>query len=790
MLFAKRMRTAVWVCLALICRAGLTHAAAPGNEPLLLVQNGTARAVILTPAAPSKMEQYAAEYLARGLHRISGGTFPVVTEANAGPPPYSGPVISLGRTALAGDLPMQGPAWKQRSPEAFRLLRRDTALIICGNQAGEFGDYGTLWGVYAFLERQGLGSYLHYPLGEVVPDRPTLTVTELDLTDAPWFRMRGGGSALAQLQRYDPGGDLVQYLPDGRDGELVTGVRSGTRKVEFYHMYQYLITPEVRQAHPDWFEHTHNPRYGPQPSAAANPGQGGSEAGICLSNPGLRDFFVEHFRARFRQDPDLYAATICPDDYLLGDRCSCADCQRLMNLSAPPTYTVRSPRSSSDLQIDFVNAIAAALEPEFPDRKLVTYAYLDYMDAPTVTRVHPNVIIMIAPLDVPDELHPGLDRIVKGWRRMGAQTLYWYGYILGRPPVPSLLGEWFRKYRDWGIDGVYLEFTPGIAAFTALNSWLYRKLMWNPAANVQDLVDEFCTQLFGPELGSLMRRLFLAWELRPPFADEDAAALLTEIRTRAAAAESPIPERTRLFTLAYEIWNASHAVDDALKRNDDARAAAVAARAVAAAEELRREFPGWALNQNVAGWNCVGWCELQAALPALEKLASSPVPEPQRELPLPGPVRCLTGNADIPAANRVSTNVRVPNLDAEDAAKLFDGKFESGKNSLSRQGPLLTVDLDLGRPLQLDRVEICNGTTRGHSCLVLTETVPIYVDIQVSTDGAEYRTVDRVLPRTLPGFVSSRTLLVTARYLRLVAASLNYRFQLDEVRVWGRATED
>ena len=60
---------------------------------------------------------------------------------------------------------------------------------------------------------------------------------------------------------------------------------------------------------------------------------------------------------------------------------------------------------------------------------------------------------------------------------MGAQKLYWYGYILTRPPIPHLMGAWFRNYKRLGIDGVYLEFTHGVGAFTALNGWLYSKLM-------------------------------------------------------------------------------------------------------------------------------------------------------------------------------------------------------------------------------------------------------------------------------------------------------------------------
>lgn len=752
--------------------------------PLVLADKGSAKAFILSPATPSTVEKYAAEYMARTLTRITGGKFTIVKEESG--TKYDQPVISIGRTALAKDLQIQGPDWKRNNPEAFRIVRHNNALVICGNPKSNISDQGALWGVHAFLGMQGVGSYLPDPLGDVIPEKPTLTVDEIDFTDAPAFEMRGGCDTVAGgLKRYESNGDLVDYLPEGQNGELARGFsvnRAGTsRKNDFYHMWQYLITPQVRKEHPEWFEKTHNPLYGPSP--------GGIETGICLTNPGIRNLFVEHFRARFRQDPDLYAATICPDDYSVGDRCSCPDCQRLMALSAPPTFTDDSPRSSSDLLIDFVNAVAKGLEKEFPDRKLITYAYVDYIDPPTKTRVHPNVIIMIAPLRSPDELNPALDDIVRGWRHMGAQKIYWYGYVLSRPPVPYLMGEWFHKYKDLGIDGVYLEFSPGIAAFSALNSWIYCKLMWNPDADVGKLIDEYCNGLFGPEIGPLMQRLFVAWEVNPPFAGEDVPRLLSAAEKMAGEPTSIISRRVRLFKLAYEIWRSSYELDEALKIDDIPKAHAVVKAGLEAAESLRQEYPGWALNQNVALLNRSGWCEYAASvLPALETLMNSEIAKPLPEAPLPDPALCLTGNADLPQSERIDTGVTVPSLGGKEGKKLFDGKIEGLEQIVGSGGPVWTIDLDLQKEYQIESVEVCTGMTRGASNLMRFQTVPIFIEIQVSNDGKDFRPVDRILPRTLRGYVRSDNLLVTARYVRLITASLNYLHEIDEVRVWGRPT--
>ena len=157
----------VLICLTSLALATGARAA---EGPLVLAENGAAKAVILTPTDPSSLEKFAAEAMASCLNRITGGTFPIVKDTSAPDAGRGQAVISIGRTTLAKDLPMRGPVWKRDNPEAFRIVRRGGALIICGNQKADLCEQGTLWGVYAFLEMQGVGSYLPDPLGEVFPE--------------------------------------------------------------------------------------------------------------------------------------------------------------------------------------------------------------------------------------------------------------------------------------------------------------------------------------------------------------------------------------------------------------------------------------------------------------------------------------------------------------------------------------------------------------------------------------------------------------------------------------------
>jgi hypothetical protein len=777
-----RHRRPIVCCLALLASAVTAHPGAAA-APLVLAESGTAKAIILTPAPPSLVEKYAAGQMATFLSRITGGSFEIVEESAAPGIDEGRPVISIGRTALARDLAMQGPEWKRTNAEAFRIVRQGDALVLCGNQAGGACDNGTLWGVYAFLEMQGVGSYLPDPLGEVVPETPNLSIEELDFTDAPAFEMRGGDATMdGYLRRYELGGDKEGVAPN----LLSFGRQAAARRVEFMHTWQYIANLGVRKEHPEWFENTRNSPHGPQPGPSPHIGYGLSETGICLSRPEIRNLFIEYIRERFRNNPDLYCASICPDDYVLGDRCPCPDCQRLLEMGGPPSFPDArgAPRSASDLLITFANAVAEGLEEEFPDRRLITYAYLDYLDPPATTRVHPNLIIMPAPLSLRNELNPGLDEMSKGWKRMGAKKLYWYSYILTRPPVPHLMGEWFRNYKRRGVEGVYIEFGQ-VPVINTLNGWLYGKLTWNPDVDVSVLIDEYCTGLFGPEVGRVMRRFFLAaWEVNPPLYDE-IPGIFSAAEEMAGDRESLLSRRVRFVRLGWELYYSAIALDNALEAGDIARAHRIVTSGIEAAEMLKAEYP-WAIRSNVWLHNTAHMEYSVTVLPALETLLNTKVARPNPEPVAPGPVLCLTGNANLPPGERMDAGATVQFSQAPDrdpsGAILFDGKLEGPENNLSPGSyPVWIITLDLKMDYQVDQVEVCTGLTNAR-----WDIVPIYVEVQLSRDGEEFTPAERILPRTLKGFVRSSNLVTTARYVRLRMASLNMWHAVSEVRVWGR----
>jgi hypothetical protein len=735
----------------------LVTSSCPG-APLVISETGVAKAVILLPAAPTNLETFAAGELADCLGRMSGDTFQVTKEGSG--PGQNQPVISIGKTRLSGNLEMQGPPGKIHNREAFRVVRRGNALFICGNRKGDACDLGTLWGVYGFLQKLGVGWYLEDPLFEVVPDKPTLSVESMDFTDAPSMEMRGSGG---QARGVTPNHRHKRPGYGAGNGSQL-GYPSGGREVWFSHMLSTVLTSEVLKENPEFTK----------------------DGGRCMTNPKLRELFVDHARSDFLENPTLYASSLFPDDNT-GPTCSCPECQQLLNLGEME-QTVPGARSKSDYLVDFYNGVARGLEKEFPDRKVIGAAYLHYLNPPTQTRLHPNVIILLAPLTDPTELHPATDGMVRGWRAMGANELYWYGYDMGLEPMPNEIARRYRNYRQWNLEGVYIEQRPN-PAVSGINYYLEAELSWNWDANVDDLLQQFCYELFGPEAGRMMVDFWYAWEqknylrARQLIGAAKAIVANNEVKTK----------RVRYFELGFQIVDAGREMHASLKNEGKkanlSQALAAARKCVAARDSVNTDYgPGLGYRETSGHGRYVGGVE--SMIPALEKIAAFNPPKlPQMELS-PGPLLVLTDNADEPGEKRLATGVTVtydpPANWIKDNPAPPSKLFNIGSDKVvpasvvGTFGPpdgVWNITLDLKKTYEVDKVE-----------LWLRSMLPVYVEVSISTDGDDFEKIDQILPAEQIGWFRTRDLGVEARYVRLTMGTTDNvkRHLIHQVKVWGR----
>jgi hypothetical protein len=732
-----------WLRLAVVLLGFFAAILRLHAAPLTLVADRNTEATIVVPRQPAPLEDFASQDLANYIERMTGAKLDIVRE---GSPIAKQSVISVGKTTLARGLEIHLPKNRQDDWEAFRILRTGNAIVICGNQKSTGCDLGTLDGVWVFLENLGVGWYAPDPLFEVVPASASLVVDQLDITDAPSTAMRWGGWEPERLVNYEK-----------KEGYLLRGIGSGGRQAWFSHMYDTVVTPEVKKQHPDFMKS----------------GQ------YCLTNPGLRQLFIDYTKNHLKANPGLYASSLFPDDGE-GPACPCDECQKLLKLGKAESTLPRAI-SKSDYLVEFYNAVAEGISKDYPDRYVVGAVYVGYFDPPNVTRIHPNVIILLAPLTDASELHPVLNGIVAGWRKMGAKQLYWYGYDMGNEPMPNELARRFRNYRRWNLDGVYIEHRP-TEAVSGINYYLERKLAWNWDANADDLIQKFSFDLFGPDAGRLMVDFWYAWE-RTSY---DSAQQLIEASEKLVQCDEVRLKRLRFYKLGLEMVTDGRQMDNAIKANNLQGALDAARKCVAARNAINSDYgPGLAYKEYDHHGRYVGGAELM--IPLLEKALAFKLPELTPIAPRPGPVRLLTDNADEPAAKRLATGVTVsydvaPNDPADYAApkpsKLFNGGLDGGWNNVvgvwGTPDGVWNVTFDLQKPREVDKVEVS---------LVKT---PVYVDVLTSVDGKDFQTVDRLYPRGLDGWQHSRDLGVEARFVRFTLVSTEVAHQIGQVKIWGR----
>ncbi|WP_169738878.1 DUF4838 domain-containing protein [Jiangella gansuensis] len=184
--------------------------------------------------------------------------------------------------------------------------------------------------------------------------------------------------------------------------------------------------------------------------------------------------------------------------------------------------------------LDMVNEVAQRLEAQIPGARLETQAYLWGFKPPTGMTVADNVTITTAPIpqaDLGTNMFQGrnaqIGADIDGWRAIASSIVMWdYHYatmdflvpfadwwahpetikeLADRSDVVGYFGE--GQFRD-GSSGIQLK---------ALKAWVCGRLLWDPDADIDDLIEEFCTAYFGSGAPYILQALQLLDQARTTF---------------------------------------------------------------------------------------------------------------------------------------------------------------------------------------------------------------------------------------------------------------------------------
>jgi len=503
------MRNCVLSCLTLVLATTVCAAEPTG---LMLFENGATDMRIVLPVAATDAEKDAADELKLFLDRSSGASFEIVAEGKAD----TG--VFVGRTKLAAQwgLPPAPPTPEQDEGFAIEVRSARKQVVIVGTI-----DMATKFAVYDFLDRfVGVRWFLPGRLFEVVPKRDRLVIADCAIRELPALSGRTLAWAMsASMYPDNPDPHLGTPFVDYSDakGVRVDTSRRGEHAARWAVRNRFSMDGRLNGAF-----HGHNfirifmgscfkehPEYYPKRYSVegAAPPHGSYGWQPCMSEPGVLQMTLDWGRDFFRKNPEHWAwFSLGINDS--GGWCGCDRCNAL----EPSRPYFRGHPNMTDRYFKFVKQVADVMLEEFPDRKIGLIAYNSVVVPPTtIEKLPPNVVVLVTrdSFQYHDPKYLAVDlEADKRWLEVTNGNLYRYDYYSFEWLVPRYyphrLAEDIRRMRDIGVKGIFADDGP-LWPTVGPSYYVVGKLWWDPDRNVDELIDEFHTTLFGPAAAPMAR---------------------------------------------------------------------------------------------------------------------------------------------------------------------------------------------------------------------------------------------------------------------------------------------
>ena len=468
---------------------------------------------IVIPADLQPAEKHAANELADYLAKMTTRRLPVLAEGTERP---AGRALVVGRTA-ANLKTHKVDDWPQ---DTIYIGYGKGDIAIVGQ-----GEQGTLFAAYEFLRDQGCRWYLPITTGERVPRRQRLNLPDKPKRHTPSFVERAWHPTPAGpgvwSQHYYPwavrnglnamGGTIVNYPPELGYGYQV---RRGLTLITLIPSGDHPRRDEVFAAHPDWYPLVNGKRVYEY--------KDGRPVQACVSKMAVAEEAARHVVEFFRKNPRCRRFSVAHNDEP-SYWCECADCLAMDGPGsawkandvhdAYPRQSKTGPGAMSDRYVTFVNRVARIVAKEFPDRYISFFAYGSTIAPPRRPdwTLEPNVVVEYAYGDGICLTHSLEDSGCRAnadfsnwlarWASRGNPVIIFDFPLSGNNfNAPSCFTRTFGRYvahckrlgvTAWGGEN---QATP---AGSGLCHYVRARLMWDVEADVDELIDEFCRDMYG-----------------------------------------------------------------------------------------------------------------------------------------------------------------------------------------------------------------------------------------------------------------------------------------------------
>jgi hypothetical protein len=359
--------------------------------------------------------------------------------------------------------------------------------------------------VYEFLEK--LGCRFFTPKCEKIPSISDLELPKVDETQSPVFEYR--------YHNYIDFTGYPRFAVKNRiNGPVpIKGKFGGNMSyVWFVHTFQHIISPE------EWFD-TH-----PEYFSMVDGKRLKERTQLCLTNPDVLKITIEKVKAALREHPECRLISVSQNDWY--NNCTCPECRKIDEAEG----------SSAGSLIWFINRVAEAVEPEFPDVIIDTLAYQYSRPAPKHIRPRRNVCVRLCSIEAcfahpfetcndtsrqvkrPDGTTSDFIHDLQDWAKVCDRMYIWdYTTCFAHYPAPfpnwNVLQPNAKAFAKNNVKGVFEQACGARGGSTDLNelrAYLIAKLLWNPDCDLEQHKKEFLEFYYGaaaPYIAEYMKTL-------------------------------------------------------------------------------------------------------------------------------------------------------------------------------------------------------------------------------------------------------------------------------------------
>ena len=202
----------------------------------------------------------------------------------------------------------------------------------------------------------------------------------------------------------------------------------------------------------------------------------------------------------------------------------------------------------------FVNAVAEAIEDEFPHVAVSTLAYQYTRKPPKLVKPRDNVIVRLCSIEcnfaeplTHDSNRTFRDDIV-GWSKICDRLYIWdyttdFRHYVQPHPNYYVLGDNIRFFVEHGVKGIFEQgaYQSYGSEMAEMRAWVLAKLLWDPYQDDHALIREFLDEYFGhaaphidAHLKSVVASAKAADESIGCFSGHDAAFLTADLLLESA----------------------------------------------------------------------------------------------------------------------------------------------------------------------------------------------------------------------------------------------------------------